>query len=193
MPADEDDTLNQLVGATVRALREKAGLSMRKLAGAAGVSQPFLSQVERGVSAPSMSTIYRLANALGVVPGDLLPTPPLSPVTVVRAGQGQILPVTQHEEAALGRILMSRSDRMLELIEYRIAPGQYLEEWFSSDGETALYLFSGTLDVELEGHGRWRLGPRDLIWHLSAVRHRWLLVDEEPVHLLLVVARVAEN
>jgi transcriptional regulator with XRE-family HTH domain len=189
MDVRDDDQLNQLVGATVRALREKAGLSMRALAASAGVSQPFLSQVERGVSAPSMSTVYRLASALGVVPGDLLPTLPPDPVTVVRASEGQFLPVTEQVEAARGRILMSQSDRMLELIEYRIEPGQYLEEWFESQGEMALYVVQGTLDIELEGHGTWRLRSRDLIYHPGMVRHRWLLVDDRPVQVLLVVGR----
>jgi transcriptional regulator with XRE-family HTH domain len=189
MDVRDDDQLNQLVGATVRALREKAGLSMRALAASAGVSQPFLSQVERGVSAPSMSTVYRLASALGVVPGDLLPTLPPDPVTVVRASEGQFLPVTEQVGAARGRILMSQSDRMLELIEYRIEPGQYLEEWFESQGEMALYVVQGTLDIELEGHGTWRLRSRDLIYHPGTVRHRWLLVDDRPVQVLLVVGR----
>jgi len=193
MDVRDDDQLNQLVGATVRALREKAGLSMRALAASAGVSQPFLSQVERGVSAPSMSTVYRLATALGVVPGDLLPTLPPDPVTVVRASEGQFLPVTEQVEAARGRILMSQSDRMLELIEYRIEPGQYLEEWFESRGEMALYVVAGTLDVELEGHGSWRLHSRDLIYHPGMVRHRWLLVDDRPVQILLVVGRAAQT
>ena len=193
MDVRDDDQLNQLVGATVRALREKAGLSMRALAASAGVSQPFLSQVERGVSAPSMSTVYRLATALGVVPGDLLPTLPPDPVTVVRASEGQFLPVTEQVEAARGRILMSQSDRMLELIEYRIEPGQYLEEWFESRGEMALYVVAGTLDVELEGHGSWRLHSRDLIYHPGMVRHRWLLVDDRPVQVLLVVGRAAQT
>jgi transcriptional regulator with XRE-family HTH domain len=189
MDVRDDDQLNQLVGATVRALREKAGLSMRALAASAGVSQPFLSQVERGVSAPSMSTVYRLASALGVVPGDLLPTLPPDPVTVVRASEGQFLPVTEHVEAARGRILMSQSDRMLELIEYRIEPGQYLEEWFESEGEMALYVVQGTLDIELQGHRSWRLRSGDLIYHPGMVLHRWLLVDDRPVQVLLVVGR----
>jgi quercetin dioxygenase-like cupin family protein len=84
---------------------------------------------------------------------------------------------------------MSQSDRMLELIEYRIEPGQYLEEWFESEGEMALYVVQGTLDIELQGHGSWRLRSGDLIYHPGMVRHRWLLVDDRPVQVLLVVGR----
>lgn len=188
-PRDEAG-LNRLVGATVKALRETAGLSTRALAVRAGVSQPFLSQIERGVSAPSMSTIYRLAEALGVVPGDLLPRPPLDQVTVVRADEGQRLPVANREDAAVGRIMMSRSDRMLEVIEYRIEPGRYVEEWFESRGEMAVYVIDGALEIEFEGSGTWRLGPRDMLHHPGTVRHRWLLVGDSPAYVLLVVGRI---
>lgn len=190
MDPHDEATINRLVGAMVKALRDKAGLTTRALAMRAGVSQPFLSQIERGVSAPSMSTIYRLAEALGVVPGDLLPRPLLDRVTVVRAYEGQELPVAERDDAAVGRIMMSRSDRMLEVIEYRIEPGRYLEEWFESPGEMAVYVIDGALDIEFEGLGTWRLGPRDLIDHPGTVRHRWLLVDDNPAYVLLVVGRM---
>jgi transcriptional regulator with XRE-family HTH domain len=189
MESHDDERLNRLIGATVRRLREKAGMSTRALAKAAGMSQPFLSQIERGVSSPSMSTAYRLAAALGVVPGDLLPAQPPTEVTVVRAGDGRYLPVADRPGAALGRILVSRSERRLEVIEYRIEPGQYLEEWFETEGEMTLFVIAGTIDVELAGQGTWRLADRDLIYHPAAVRHRWLLVDDRPVQVLLTVGR----
>ncbi|MEU6145624.1 XRE family transcriptional regulator [Streptomyces sp. NPDC047081] len=189
MESHDEAGLNRLVGATVRTLRDKAGLSTRALALRAGVSQPFLSQIERGVSAPSMSTIYRLAEALGVVPGDLLPRPPLDQVTVVRADEGQELPVSEREDAAVGRILMSRSDRMLEVIEYRIEPGRYVQEWFESSGEMAVYVIDGALDIEFEGSRTWRLGPRDMLHHPGSARHRWLLVEDQPAYVLLMVGR----
>ncbi|MFE2432213.1 helix-turn-helix domain-containing protein [Streptomyces sp. NPDC059373] len=177
------------VGAGIRALREKAGLSTRQLAKAAGISQAFLSQIERGLSAPSMATTYRLAEALEVVPGALLP--PMertSPVTFVPAVEGRTLPVADREGAAVGRALMMDPGKSLEVIEYVIEPGQYIQEWFQLEGELAVYLVSGALDVEVEGEGTWRLGPRDLIAHPAGIRHRWLLVENQPAHVLFVIA-----
>ena len=177
------------VGAEIRSLREKAGQSTRQLAAAAGMSQAFLSQIERGLSAPSMATTYRLAEALNVLPGALLP--PLerkSPVTFVPAGEGRMLPVSSRDDAALGRTLVMDPDKRLEVVEYVIEPGQYIQEWFRLEGELAVYLVSGAIDIEVEGEGTWRLGPRDFIAHPSGIRHRWHLVDDRPVHLLLVVA-----
>ncbi|MGH3645238.1 MAG: helix-turn-helix domain-containing protein [Mycobacterium sp.] len=189
----DDSTLNAMIGLTVKRLREKSGLSMRELARRSGVSQPFLSQIERGVSAPSMVTTYRLAEALDVLPGALLPASPTSQVTVVRADEGRTIPVANRPDAAAGRALLMQPGNPLEIIEYRIEPGQYLEEWFELAGDLALYLVSGVLDVEVEGHPIVRLHQGDLLGHPAAIRHRWLLVDDHPAHALLAIAHPADG
>ncbi|WP_040813014.1 helix-turn-helix domain-containing protein [Nocardia concava] len=189
-PRDPDEaTLAELVGSMVRDLREKSGLSMRELAKRAGISQPFLSQIERGVSAPSMVTTYRLATALGVTPGDLLPAPESERVTVVRADEGLRLPVGDRPDAAVGRALHMRPNSPLEVIEYLVEPGQFIGGWFESTGVTGVYVVSGQLEVELIGVGRIRLGPRDFVDFPSTIRDRWHLVDDQPAHVLLVIAQ----
>jgi transcriptional regulator with XRE-family HTH domain len=188
----DEAELQARVGATVRALREKAGYSTRELARRAGLSQPFLSQIERGVSAPSMVTTYRLAEALGVMPGTLLPAPDAPQVVVVRSGEGRGIPVANRPDAAIGRALVMQPGVPLEVLEYRIEPGQYIAEWFTLPGEMAVYLVAGALDVEVEGWGTVRLGPGDLVSHPASLPHRWLLVDDGPARVLLAVAHPGE-
>ncbi|WP_460303595.1 helix-turn-helix domain-containing protein [Actinocorallia aurea] len=180
--------LNARIGAAVRRLREEAGLSMREPTRRSGVSQPFLSQIESGASAPSMITTYRLAEALGVLPGALLPAPDIARVSVTRAGEGRLIPVAARADAAVGRALLMRPDTRLEIIEYVVRPGEYLEEWFQLKGDMGLYVVSGALDVEIEGAGVHRLGPRDLLAQDARLRHRWFLVGDEPAHVLLAIA-----
>ncbi|WP_330184806.1 XRE family transcriptional regulator [Nocardia sp. NBC_01503] len=184
-----ESSLAELVGSVVRELREKSGLSMRELAKRAGISQPFLSQIERGVSAPSMLTTYRLAAALAVTPGDLLPSPATDQVTVVRADEGVRLPVGDRPDAAIGRAIHMRPNSPLEVIEYLVEPGQFIGGWFESTGVTGVYIVSGHLDVELVGIGKIRLGPRDFVDFPSIMRDRWHLVDNQPAHVLLVIAQ----
>jgi transcriptional regulator with XRE-family HTH domain len=183
-----EQLLAQRFGQRLRSLREKSQLSTRALAARAGISQPYLSQLERGLSSPSMVTTYRLAEALGVLPGALLPSPAAQLVTVVRADEGALLPVAARPDAATGRALLMNADNDLEVIEYVVTPGQYLEEWFELNGDLVMYVVSGRLDVEVEGVGRYRLGPRELLAHPASLRHRWLLVDDQPAHILLVIA-----
>ena len=58
-------------GGYVRRQRELANLSMRQLAQLAQISNPYLSQLERGMHAPSVRVIRALADALGVSPEEM--------------------------------------------------------------------------------------------------------------------------
>jgi transcriptional regulator with XRE-family HTH domain len=54
------------VATSLRELREARGISMRALATKSGLSANALSMIERGKTSPSVSTLYKLADALGV-------------------------------------------------------------------------------------------------------------------------------
>ncbi len=54
------------VGAYIRDQRRKAQLSLRKLAERSGVSNPYLSQIERGLRQPSAKILKGIATALSV-------------------------------------------------------------------------------------------------------------------------------
>jgi transcriptional regulator with XRE-family HTH domain len=54
------------VGAFIRTQREVARLSVRRLAEIAGVSNPYLSQIERGLRRPSAEILQRIAKALQI-------------------------------------------------------------------------------------------------------------------------------
>jgi len=54
------------VGAFIRLQRERAEMSIRKLAELADVSNPYLSQVERGLRNPSADILQQVANALRI-------------------------------------------------------------------------------------------------------------------------------
>lgn len=68
--------LGRDVGDFIRDLRRNAGVSLRQLADKAGVSNPYLSQVERGLRKPSAEVLQQIAGALRVS----------TPVMYLRAG-----------------------------------------------------------------------------------------------------------
>ena len=64
--------MRKLVGENVKRLRQKRGLTQEKFAELSGLSQQYLSGVERGQRNPTVVTLYELAIALGVSPVDLI-------------------------------------------------------------------------------------------------------------------------
>jgi transcriptional regulator with XRE-family HTH domain len=65
MPNEPSDQMEAL-GAAIRAQRKLANLSLRQLAGIAEISNPYLSQIERGLHAPSVHVLRSIANALSL-------------------------------------------------------------------------------------------------------------------------------
>ncbi|MGE5828862.1 MAG: helix-turn-helix domain-containing protein, partial [Micromonosporaceae bacterium] len=62
MPTD----LSRDIGEFIRDLRHNARISLRELAERAGVSNPYLSQIERGLRKPSAEVLGQIASALRV-------------------------------------------------------------------------------------------------------------------------------
>ena len=65
MPRNPADRLHD-VGEFIRQQRENAQQSIRDLARAAGVSNPYLSQIERGIRKPSAEILQQIARALEI-------------------------------------------------------------------------------------------------------------------------------
>ena len=66
------DTQREALGAFIRARRKLANLSLRQLAERTRLSNPYLSQIERGLHQPSMRVIKLIADALNVSAETLL-------------------------------------------------------------------------------------------------------------------------
>lgn len=58
------------IGKRIQELREAAGLSGRKLAGAAGIAPSFLSELENDLGNPTIGTVNKLCKALGITLAD---------------------------------------------------------------------------------------------------------------------------
>ena len=58
--------MRKLVGANVARIRRERGLTQEALSVLSGLSQQYLSDLERGQRNPTIVTLYELASALGV-------------------------------------------------------------------------------------------------------------------------------
>lgn len=68
----DDDVSLPGLGSFIRTQRHLANLSLRQLAALADLSNPYLSQIERGLHAPSVRVLRSLAQALNVSSDTLL-------------------------------------------------------------------------------------------------------------------------
>ena len=72
MLVNKINTLEQSFGVILREKRKDQGFSQEALALEAGIDRNFVSLLERGLNQPSLSTVFKLANALNLKPSDLV-------------------------------------------------------------------------------------------------------------------------
>ena len=65
-------TPSQLFGITLRELRKEAGLSQESLALSADLQRNYVSLIELGRNQPTVTTIFKLAEALDITPSKLI-------------------------------------------------------------------------------------------------------------------------
>src|SRR3989442_762618 len=109
------------LGSRIRAVREGRARSLRSVSTEAGVSESFLSQVERGVASPSVATLRRIAEALGSSVAALFEGPPPQRGKLVRVGDRRQL---KHPRRKWEDYLLTPSEsRRLQVILSLIQPG----------------------------------------------------------------------
>jgi transcriptional regulator with XRE-family HTH domain len=61
-----------MMGEELRKARERVGLTQEQLSFRAGCSRPYVSQLERGLKSPTVDTLFRLCDALGIRASELV-------------------------------------------------------------------------------------------------------------------------
>lgn len=94
------------LGEFIRQQRQRADLSLRRLADRAGISNPYLSQIERGIRRPSAQILKQLSRALQISAETMYARAGLieegsSPPTVVEAVEADQALTPRHKQVLL--------------------------------------------------------------------------------------------
>jgi transcriptional regulator with XRE-family HTH domain len=135
-------------GTALRALREQGGLTIASLARKVGLSAAAISQIESGAVQPSVTTLRRLAAALGVPVFRFFLPADTGAATVVRRGDRKTVGLAG--SGARYELLTPSLQGRLEVMEVRMDPGQAsAPEPISHPGEECLVIISGRGTLEL--------------------------------------------
>lgn len=184
--ADAFQDIGIRLGAVIRRLRREQGLTLVQLAERSSLSNPFLSQLERGLTRASMESLHRIARALGSTAPGLLAAAgedtSAPRVSLTRSGEGQV-----HRHAlGVTRPLVSGTRGMYP-VEFTVTSARY-EEYYEHETAEMIYLISGQLEVDLDGDGTHLLGVGDVLYFSGGVRHRWRASRGRTARALVVQA-----
>ena len=155
------DEAASCLGARVRQLRHERGLTLKALGRTAGLSHPFLSQLERGLARPSVGSVERIATALNVPVGALWSGPRLETAEIVRAG----------EKSQDGMRELWSDPAGMRVREWTGGGRSWPEEAETTSGEVLLYVVRGAIEVDLGGTVH-RLETGDALRFDGSVAHR---------------------
>jgi len=155
------------IGAHLRQLRGRRGISLAQVAAAVGVSVGFLSALERSQMSGSVGTLRKLARFYKTNILDFFDASGTSN-RQVRPAERKVLdagPGVRMELLAWGNTVM-------EPHLFRIAPEAGSGDSYAHEGEEFIYVLRGDLDITVDGE-EYRLKPGDSFYFESATPHRW--------------------
>jgi transcriptional regulator with XRE-family HTH domain len=174
------------VGERLRAIRRLRRCTLRTVADRAGVSESFLSQVERGRASASIASLRRIAGALGVSVADLFePSGPPQP-RVLRRDERPALAF-----GILGRklLLTPRPLHHLEVFVGELDPGGSTgpEPYAHGDSEELFVVLAGNVQLELGGELH-ELESGDSIDYRSSTPHRVANVGDDRADVMWIIS-----
>lgn len=198
------------IGRRLAAYRAERGLRVSDLARSVGVTASLISQIEQGRSRPSVSTLFAIAEALGV-PVDAFfretPEEPAAPEASAPEEVSASAPAEAAPAAHEGRFVVRRSERAvidiasgvrwerltptalndLEFLELVYGPrAESSRTLYRHPGSEMVVVLSGRLDIYV-GFECYHLGPGDSMTFPSALPHRYVNPTDETTRAVTTI------
>jgi len=189
------------IGARLRTLRMRQGLTGKALARSTGISASLVSRIERGNTLPSVGVLMRLARALGSPMVDLVDESPAPVVPahahllaretsldamVVRKGERFVLihPISKARYELLTPSLTGRH----EVLELVLAPGREHASRIGAhpDGQETVVILKGQCTIRI-GSLSAELGEGDAVTFDATIPHGYVNVGVDDTVLLAIV------
>lgn len=164
------------LGRRLRQLRTSRGLSLAEVAEATGISPSFLSIVENGQSDITVSRLMRLVHWYRVSIADLLQAPDRSLVRVVRAEQRRSIELSD-EQIEILMLTPDGQHAMMPVLNI-YGEGGGMTESARHDGEEFVYVFSGTIELEIGDEDPIVLSSGDSAYYRADAPHSFRNVGD---------------
>lgn len=162
------------VGARLRELRNGRRLTLKEVAARAGVTEGFLSQVERGRASPSLKTLQAVANALGLEPGDVFDTAARELPHLVRHDSRGALQVGAISKYRVSPTSVTCVEVIGGLFQPHASAG---DPYTHGDSDELVVVISGRIVAEVDGK-EFELNAGDSLCYRSSMLHTFRALEE---------------
>jgi len=187
----DKDAVSIDVGGQLRQLRQSIGVSMRELARMSGLSANALSMIERGKTSPSVSTLYKLASAIGVpITAFFRSEPSQKDVVYCQASERARVPFMRGLWEGLGgESFIGRVEPFMLTLESGASSGPFGIE---HSGHEFVLCLRGQLEYQVENE-HYLLEPGDSLLFAAQLRHRWRNPGKTVANAVFVLSGFTED
>lgn len=179
------------LGERLRKLREGRNISMRQLAQTSSLSANALSMIERGLTSPSVSTLYKLADALGI---------PVTTFFGAEQEREQLIFIKAHEGARVPIVRGFWEGRGGEKFIGRVEPFVLTLEVGADSGSSPMvhtghefvFCLQGSIEYKVEDRV-WLLNSGDSLLFAAHLSHSWRNAGKATANLLIVLSSFEET
>jgi len=185
------DAVSVDVGTRLRELRESRGISMRALAIKSGLSANALSMIERSKTSPSVSTLYKIADGLGVsITAFFGQQAEKQQVIFLKADVRPRIPFTRGVFEGLGgEQFVGRVEPFVLTLESGANSGPHS---MTHTGHEFVFCLRGELEYIVEKK-IYELSPGDSLLFAAQLKHRWRNPGRTVANALIVLSGFAEG
>jgi transcriptional regulator with XRE-family HTH domain len=179
------------VGTRLKELREVRNISMRALATKSGLSANALSMIERGKTSPSVSTLYKLADALGISITSFFGTDSeKKPVVFLKSDERTRFGFTRGVFEALGgEQFTGRVEPFMLTLESSASSGPHA---MTHTGHEFVFCLRGELDYQVEKE-IFHLSGGDSLLFAAHLKHKWKNPGRTVTNALIIISDFAEG
>lgn len=179
-------TLALAIGARVKQERQARRWTLDQLAEKAGVSRRAVVNVEQGAANPSVGTLLRISDALGIGLPALVAPPAPKPVTLTPAGEGAVL--WTGEQGGRGVLVAgTEPPDVVELWDWTLCPGdRHGSEAHAAGTKELIQVREGTVAVQVDDQA-FILSAGDAVSFPGDVAHAYANDSEVPARFALAV------
>ena len=187
----QHDAVSVNIGERLRELREARNISMRALATRSGLSANALSMIERGRASPSVSTLYKLADALGIsITSFFGSDSQRKQVVYLKVDERSRMSFTRGIFEGLGgEQFVGRIEPFMLTLESNANSGP---RSMTHTGHEFVFCLRGELEYQVERQD-YQLSSGDSLLFAAHLKHRWKNVGGTVVSALIIISGFEEG
>ncbi len=168
----------------IRSLRKEQSMTLKELSEKTGLSVSFLSQVENNTSSLAITSLKKIADALGKDMSYFFKSPEIKSYHVKYEEQEPF--IMEASKAEFVKLSGSFPNKNMEALIVTIPAQEQHGDYFSHPGEEFIYVLDGTLEIILDGV-TYTVKQGDSIHYPSTISHVWRNPLKHVLKFLVVI------